>query len=418
MSFICLDCIGDNYLKNIASKKTESGSCSYCGKNNSIITMNDLAIVVDNYIRKYYEKAEMDQVFDESTQRYIDIPLGVCLEEILKFECGIKEKPAEKLSETIKKIYIHKDNKTKDFYDFCSYYQKSFPSEKYSKNWDDYCKKIKHKSRFFNEDAKELLKRILAGSKNEELSTLEMGPGTDISEIYRARVVYSKKDAQEIRKNPKELLGPLAPNEIKANRMNPEGIRVLYGAVSKETTIAEVRPSVGSLAVVGKFKVIKKLKLLDLSKTGYEPLHIFHPNYKIKAAHNKFLRKFHSLISRPIHPADEPLEYIPTQAVSEYVYNSLELDGILYGSTQLKAVPPYDNYDDYIFFPPENVKELKEYNIVLFGGAALVEGVNYKDGINYRQSPSLTIDYKDVKFFKINKVNYESKEMKIKKYKT
>ena len=164
----------------------------------------------------------------------------------------------------------------------------------------------------------------------------------------------------------------------------------------------------------GKFKVIKKLKILDLSKAGYETLHIFHPNFEEEAARKKFLRKFQSLISKPIHPADEPLEYIPTQAISEYVYNTLNLDGILYGSTQLQAVPPYDDYDNYIFFPPSNVKELKNYNIVLFSRAALVEGADCEDEIKNRQLPSLTIDSKNVRIFRIDIVNYVTKKMKLK----
>ena len=414
MSFICIDCIGDKYLRNIASKKVELGKCSYCGKNNPVIRLNNLAIIVDSYIRKYHEEAETEEVFDDSTGSYVPVSSGISLEEILNFECEIKEEPAEDLSKTLEEMYTYKDDKGKDFYNFYSYYPKDFSSEEYSKKWNDYCRKIKHESRFFNESAKELLKRILVGKKKEELSILEIGPTTGIITIYRARVVYSAKSAREIQKNPKELLGSPTPNKAKANRMNPEGIRVFYGAMSEKTTIAEVRPTVGSLAVVGKFEVIRKLKLIDLSKVGYETLHIFHPNYEEEAQRKKFLRKFQSLISRPINPADEPLEYIPTQAISEYVYNTLKLDGILYGSTQLQAVPPYDDYDDYLFFTPSNVEELKDYNIVLFGGAALIEGVDYKDKIENRQSPSLTIDSKNVRIFRIEKVDYATKKMKIK----
>lgn len=102
----------------------------------------------------------------------------------------------------------------------------------------------------------------------KQLPFIEIGPDTSYKFLYRARRVDSENEVKEILKNPILKLAPPQPNIATANRMNPTGITVFYGALSDKTAIAEVRPFVGSFVVVGKFNVINRLKLLDLSRMG------------------------------------------------------------------------------------------------------------------------------------------------------
>jgi hypothetical protein len=152
-----------------------------------------------------------------------------------------------------------------------------------------------------------------------------------------------------------------------AGRMNPEGISVFYGAVTQATAVSESRPSVGALAVVGEFHIPSPLRLLDLSRireqfTGS----LFAPNYVDRAARCRFLEGFHARIARPVLPHEEQIEYLPTQAVAEYVHAILGFDGILYASVQLGEVEKPEP-SHYVTVVDLTDKELAQHNVVLFG---------------------------------------------------
>ena len=49
----------------------------------------------------------------------------------------------------------------------------------------------------------------------------------------------------------------------KSGRMNAHGISVFYGATLPGTCIAEIRPPVGSQVVLGRFEIIREVRLLN-----------------------------------------------------------------------------------------------------------------------------------------------------------
>ena len=54
-------------------------------------------------------------------------------------------------------------------------------------------------------------------------------------------------------------------NSASEGRANPKGIPYLYVATDKETAMSEVRPSLGAILSVGKFKPTKELKIINFS---------------------------------------------------------------------------------------------------------------------------------------------------------
>ena len=124
--------------------------------------------------------------------------------------------------------------------------------------------------------------------------------------------------------------------------MNPAGIPVFYGALDKATCVSEIRPSVGSYVVLGKFELLRKVILLDLDALDkvYVDVSYFDSEYAIRRGRAAFLRQLVGEISKPIMPQAEDAEYIATQAVAEYLANvvSPQLDGIVFRSSQTGAV--------------------------------------------------------------------------------
>jgi len=124
--------------------------------------------------------------------------------------------------------------------------------------------------------------------------------------------------------------------------MNARGISMFYGAINEETAISEVRPPVGSKVVLSKFKVLKELKLLNLSalKNVSSVGSIFDPNHIHQVERDIFLRKLSTRMSSPVMPDDEPMDYLITQAIADYLAmeSKVTFDGIMYPSVQSDKV--------------------------------------------------------------------------------
>jgi hypothetical protein len=163
------------------------------------------------------------------------------------------------------------------------------------------------------------------------------------------------------------------------------------------------------LVVVGEFKLQKSLKILDLTKIGVGFTgSIFASGYGSRAARRRFLEGFHALIAKPIQPHEEQLEYIPTQAVAEYVSNVLGFDGILFGSAQLGVVPEDDQEPSlFVYMHEISDDELKKHNIVLFGDATIVDE---SGEAHFTESSATSLLYQkdSAHYVKISKVNYEN----------
>lgn len=139
---------------------------------------------------------------------------------------------------------------------------------------------------------------------------------------------------------PPEEMKPLS-DRTKEGRANPKGIPCLYLATNMQTAMQEVRPWLGTLMSVAKFRVARDLKLVDCSKnihkldgTGsdslgprlYETEILNAPEFK-ECTWSYIDRAF----SIPVDPSDDKADYVPTQILAE-LFISAGYDGIIYNS--------------------------------------------------------------------------------------
>jgi len=367
MRRICLKCIGDEPLRKLVKKESSKSKCDYCGDHRLCISMKDLAGIVDEPLRRYCCIGEDKPVFYGESDNPSYEQEGESLDFVLQEELGIDSEAANDLASMLAHLdpALIQDGDYPFFSDEYNYHRRHISSWRLAESWHEFSSRIKHKRRFFDALAFELLADILGAPRSSiatELPVLEIGPGTRVESVFRARRADSRKEAYTIHENPPKELGPPPPEKATAGRMNSAGIAVFYGGLSEDTAIAEVRPFVGSLVVVGEFKVQKSLKILDLTKIGILFTgSIFADDYESRADRRRFLEGFHALIAKPIQPHEEQLEYIPTQAVAEYVSNVLGFDGILYGSAQLGAVPEDDDEPSlFVYMHEISDEELKK----------------------------------------------------------
>lgn len=221
----------------------------------------------------------------------------------------------------------------------------------HSQLWKNFCKSITHGQRFFNADAKELITEIFDGIQfqrdHQKLAPIyEIAPGSAEGLFYRARIAEHEASLEKIMRNPAQELGPPPERNRRAGRMNSAGIGCFYAAYDFPTCVAELRPAVGSRVVGARFELSRPIFVLDTTRfeAPMKPLSAFSKHYMARVEQWNFMQSFCREIAKPISKNDEHLDYIPTQAVAEYLLHHhsfkrggkpAKIEAIIFQSAQL-----------------------------------------------------------------------------------
>lgn len=277
---------------------------------------NEQAEKEDDFIRTYaplYSLEEIcEKLFDEDTNTLLEI-----IKESLHY--------SEIANGVDKSIFNNKD--TKHWLNNC--YDDNYDFYSLSK-WEEFCENVKHKARYF--DHKDFSVSNTLNEFREFFQELEHFKNYN---IFRAREIKNLAKKIEIESTPACELGKSPIKFAQNNRFSPVGISYGYFALEKETAIKEIRANDKNEIAIGKFKIDKKLKLLNLCQSNMNTkINIFHKNFDISIfCQKKFILEFLEDISKPIDEKDKLLDYVPTQIMAEYIWH-LGYDGFLYDSSQ------------------------------------------------------------------------------------
>jgi hypothetical protein len=229
--------------------------------------------------------------------------------------------------------------------------------------WSRFREDIIHRRRFFGLSSQRLLEALFSNvhmlRDKEGVSPIHLlSQGTT---IYRGRVAENREQQKLLLKDPRKEVGPPPVRLRRAGRMNPAGIPAFYGALDGDTCVAELRPAKGRSLVMASFSLLRPIWVMDISffdRDG-DVGDIFGIDHLYKARQWNFMAEFMDEISASILPEDETLEYIPTQAVAEYLSNyTFEIGG-------------KKNRVEALVYP--SAQKHGGRNIVLLGDAASVE---------------------------------------------
>lgn len=348
---ICRGCIGDEFLANEVKRRGTVCRCSYCGKRGKTLAVEDMADHVHIALSEHFELTPDDMSEPEEFVQWAITRewerRGDPVEWVISEVAGVSEEIARDVRELLSNKHGHwtfvKDGGEDPYSSEAMYEERDPSSGGFRYTWDEFRREIRFRARFFNNEAKGKLDHIFG-----DLTALESFDGRPVIReidsaskdrfIWRARQANSDDELKTILKSPAQEIGPPPSGLAQNGRMNATGISVFYGAMEKATCVSELRPPVGSYVAVGKFEVLKPLKLLDLgvlaeviAKGSY-----FDPGYAVRKSRAAFLRQLVEEISRPVIPGDEQLEYIATQVVAEYLAQKPYpgLDGIIFHSSQ------------------------------------------------------------------------------------
>lgn len=147
---------------------------------------------------------------------------------------------------------------------------------------------------------------------------------------------------------PPITLSDFGPPPVQAarfpNRMSPAGISMCYAALDRDTALVETyvrhdgKPAQATIVV---FRLVEDLNVLDLVNLPHVPRIFDSDEANLYRAALGFLHEFRDDLTQPIDKdGREPIEYVPSQVVTEYVrYKFTErigkpVHGILYSSAR------------------------------------------------------------------------------------
>ncbi len=339
---ICVACIGDHFLWNQIECTAAYGTCSYCDAKGRTVSIANVAGKVWAAFKEYYAAGEAQPIqplpWEDGIEGKESWPV---LDRVMK-EAGLARRaPAEDIM-----ALLFESDEPGPMDGWCNWSPGSYCTRRvarglYGLAWNNFDESFRREARYFNPIAQGYLPRIFGGLDQHKTNhwketVKDWGPGTSQAHLYRARVV-SNAQLDEIRSDPVGGMGPPPHHLAKAGRMNAHGIAVFYGATRPEVAVAEVRPPAGSTVVVARFDFVKPITLLDARSLGASPAgSLFDPEYGNRFEQLWFLKDLNDLISKPVFPDDEPMEYLTTQAVCDFLENQKNpsLDGIIYRSAQ------------------------------------------------------------------------------------
>ncbi|MBY2942808.1 RES family NAD+ phosphorylase [Rhizobium leguminosarum] len=351
---LCTDCVGESYLSALIADQGKIRKCHYCGERAKTFKIAAICDQVDGAFQRHFTRARMEMngyewaMYKDPESSFEFEPDGDQTVYAIMGAANIAEEIATDIQQILEDRYSDFESaqigETTE-YDSELHYEELQPDDReWQETWRAFERSLKTEARFFSARAIEVLNSIFDGidlmeTRGGASLIVEGGPGTPHEHLYRARAFQSPGKLQSALLRPDKELGPPPSRFAASGRMNAPGISVFYGATDPETAVAEVRPPVGSEVAIGRFQVIRALRLLDLTALSgvIAAGSVFDPEYANTLSRMMFLRSLSRRMARPIMPDDQEFDYLPTQAVADFLATETvtPLDGIIFPSVQV-----------------------------------------------------------------------------------
>lgn len=341
-SRICASCIHEPYLALIAdASPIKDQACDFCGEERATIEVNEVLDQCEKMLDDYYEPTSLSE---DVTVRGKE-PDGYPLRDILEERLGAGDEVLDEVLQGLTGRWFDWSSHESKYGSDPYFVERSRHQSTYGTEWHQMERSLQAEARLVNPKVTETLEKVFGPIHMHQTwrgggVVFTAGPGEEIDTLFRARVFQELETLENALYHPAREIGPPPPGTGRAGRMNAQGVSVFYGATLAATAIAEVRPPVGSHVVVGKFRVVRRLSVLDLDKLEElvvsSQASFFDPKTKAVVERNAFLRSLSKRLVMPVMPEHESAGYLITQAVADFLatHPRLSLDGILFKSVQ------------------------------------------------------------------------------------
>lgn len=198
--------------------------------------------------------------------------------------------------------------------------------------WEFHCAITQHTRYVHGPEVQQFLGAVLATHQTR----VEPIPAGTV--LWRAQLGYELWHWDEGGDQTGEVPVPFKPKRMKPNpscaregRVNPKGIAYLYLATERDTALAEVRPWIGSMISVGKFRVKRKLAIVNCT-TDEKSRRLFTEEPTAQQRETAVWYDIDEAFARPVDLSDDGADYVPTQVLAE-LFKVNGCDGVAYRSS-------------------------------------------------------------------------------------
>jgi hypothetical protein len=318
----CSMCFIDVEIKDIIESLKKRGNCSVCGKEDVFIydtnvPNTDIIQLFDGLLDIYTPSSSLPDNFPREKRDF--------LRNELFEKWNIFNLEKEKIERLMKNICRQRYVESPEIFDEPvgnlltqneSYIIENSILKNYA--WEDFVKGIKNDNRFHTDYFNlEILNSFLKyAPKSYERGKV----------FYRARI----SDANGM---PRDKMGAPPLGISSDGRVNASGISCLYLSSDSETTIHEIRAGTHDYVTIGSFRLKEDISLVNLINLHQiSPFRTPEIDFTQHAVNRKHLEKIGNEIARPLRRQDSPLDYLPTQYISDFI-KSKGYQGIEYKST-------------------------------------------------------------------------------------
>ena len=339
---VCVKCFSEEDICRFIEDFAGSAGCSFCGCDDSpTAPFEKLCRYMRECLKKFFSFAAENLPYESREGGYLgkhwDTYDLLCDELQLDLSRDLDGRLLSNLSIKIgDEIWCEYDWLSLDYDELLNLW------------WKEFCRIIQHERRFFfaiprtstekdenlsHDDEQpaplDLLTEIV--SLADELNLVNaLSAGT---KFYRSRCYHP--DNHHPYRQARELGPQPLENSFMANRMNPPGIPMMYGAETRSTAVLEEKKC--PCVAVGQFEFECDVRILDLADLPKIPS-IISGMERRKLLGLVFMHAFANDIARPVSHNEGKLhiEYIPSQVITEYIrdsqFNGSTVDGIRYPS--------------------------------------------------------------------------------------
>ena len=303
----CVECFHDKQLQTMISANGVIGNCDFCGSKNVRICSVDT-------------QSDISDLISEAISVYEESDTGEPLSQALLNDWGIfdrtKSSSVDLIASFCNTIFGDKNFLNRLVHIPTEYYERYGIFSGHT--WKEFSDVIKEKNRFFNgffkpdQFATFLSYSVNRYPKGEMFCRARI---CDNPSGYKATEMYSPPFGKR-----------------KPGRVNPEGVGVLYLTSDEKTAISEVRAGSFDYLTIGSFRLKKEIKVVDISGLNDISPALYSSGLETLAVNTRIFSDIAKEIAKPLRRTDSPLEYLPTQYITEFI-KSKGYSGVSYKST-------------------------------------------------------------------------------------
>lgn len=351
---LCFHCVGEAFLREEISTTGKKVKCSYCKRTARCYSIGDMAGRIEFVFDQHYTRTANEPnymqsaILSDKESSYEWERAGEETVDAIMNAADIPGRAAQDIQSILEEQFSDFDSaamgEETEFSSECHYKEKGTNDARLQAEWQEFERSLKTEARFFSRTGARLLASVFDGidamqTRDGRSMIVNAGPNTSLAAVYRARAFQSDDKLEVALTRPNKDLGSPPSVHARAGRMNARGISIFYGANDPDVALAEVRPPVGSQVAVARFEIIRPVRLLDLTALSDVSTHgsIFDPSLNDQLERTMFLRNLSQRITMPVMPDDEVFEYLPTQAIADFLATetATPVDGIIFPSVQV-----------------------------------------------------------------------------------